>query len=222
MTHFTPIDTALASTFLRSVNPTDGSFSEHFLMPITGFQNNGQAVMPKGFMDKFDLYLTLDATGGGGVFNTLNVTLWADPKANDGAVSVDASHDPSFANGTKGDFILATGTKVSASLAQDSTGTRHANFVEMLTPTELGSKFSDGTLKAGMLMQEILTSPASKLSSIPQPDGSSINLLNGGTATIDFQSADAPGVDTTILVSKISGHLAHPHMGFIGHHSGDK
>ena len=94
MTHFTPIDTAEASTFLRSVNPPDGSFSEHFLMPIAGFQNNGQPVMPKGFMDKFDLYLTLDASGGGGVFNTLNVTLWADPKANDGAVSVDAGHDP--------------------------------------------------------------------------------------------------------------------------------
>jgi hypothetical protein len=222
MTHFTPIDTAEASTFLRSVNPTDGSFSEHFLMPITGFQNNGQAVMPKGFMDKFDLYLTLDASGGGGVFNTLNVTLWADPKANDGAVSVDPGHDPAFVNGTKGDFILATGTKVSASLAQDSTGTRHANFAEMLTPTALGSLFSDGTLKAGMLIREILTSPAAVLSSIPQPDGSSINLLNGGTATIDFPSADAAGVDDTILVSNISGHLLHRDMHFIGCHSAHK
>lgn len=222
MSHFTPIDTALASTFLRSVNPADGSFSEHFLMPITGFQDNGQAVMPKGFMDKFDLYLTIDASGGGGVFNTLNVTLWADPKANDGAVSVSASHDPAFANGTKGDFILATGTKVSASLAQDSTGTRHADFVEMLTPTALGSKLSDGTLKAGMLMQEVLTSPASVLSSIPQPDGSSINLLNGGTAVIDFPSAVAGGVDNTVLVPKISGHLGHRDMAFVGHETGHK
>jgi hypothetical protein len=84
VTNFTPIDTADASTFLRSVNAADGTFSEHFLMPITGFENNGQPVIPKGFMDKYDLYLTLDASGTGPTFDTLNVTLWADPKGNDG------------------------------------------------------------------------------------------------------------------------------------------
>jgi hypothetical protein len=49
MDFFTATDTANASTFLRSVNQTDGSFSERFLMPITGFENNGQPVVPKGF-----------------------------------------------------------------------------------------------------------------------------------------------------------------------------
>jgi hypothetical protein len=186
----TSIDTADASTFLRSVNPADGTFSEHFLMPITGFENNGNPVMPKGFLAHYDLYLTLDASGKGGAFDTLDVALWADPKGNNGPISVSEGHDPSFANGTEGNIMLATGTKVSASLAQDSTGTRHANFVEMLTPTEPGSKLSDGALKAGSLLQERLNSPASVLSSIPQADGSTINLLNEGTAKIDFPVAD--------------------------------
>ena len=52
MSFFTSTDAADASTFLRSVNQADGSFSEHFLMPITSFENNGQPVIPKGFGDK--------------------------------------------------------------------------------------------------------------------------------------------------------------------------
>jgi hypothetical protein len=190
VTNSTPIDTADASTFLRSVNAADGTFSEHFLMPITGFENSGQPAIPKGFMDKYDLYLTLDASGTGPTFDTLNVTLWADPKGNDGPVRVDETHDPSFAHGTRGDIALATGTEISANLMQDSTGTRHANFVESLTPTAIGSVLSGGALKAGMLMQESLTSPANVLSAIPQSDGITINLLKGGTAKIDFPSID--------------------------------
>ena len=88
MSFFTPTDTANASTFLRSVNQPDGSFSEHFLMPITGFENDGKPVIPKEFGKAYDLYLTLDATGkstvSGTVFDSLNMALWADPKANDG------------------------------------------------------------------------------------------------------------------------------------------
>src|SRR4051794_16870821 len=170
----TPIDTADASTFLRSVNQADGSFSEHFLMPITGFENDGQPVMPKGFLNHYDLYLTLDASGKGPAFETLNVALWADPKGNNGPAGVSADSDPSFANGTGGDILLATGSKVSASLTQDSTGTRHANFVEVLMPTELGSKLSAGALQANSLIQERLTSPATALSSEAQTDGSTI------------------------------------------------
>src|SRR5882762_6282094 len=107
MSFFTPTDTADASTFLRSVNQADGSFAEHFLMPITGFENDGNLVIPKGLDKAYDLYLTLDATGKGTVFNSLNVTLWADPKANDGTPGVSATSDPSFSNGTKGDIVLA-------------------------------------------------------------------------------------------------------------------
>jgi hypothetical protein len=35
MPFFTSIDTANASTFLKSINQADGSFVEHFLIPKT-------------------------------------------------------------------------------------------------------------------------------------------------------------------------------------------
>ena len=191
MSFFTPTDTADASTFLRSVNQPDGSFSEHFLMPITGFENDGNAVIPKEFGKAYDLYLTLDATGKGTIFNSLNMTLWADPKANDGTPGVSATSDPSFSNGTNGDIVLATGTMVSAQLAQDAAGTRHADFVEKLTPTLAGTILSGGSLKAGGLLEERLTTPSTVRQSIPQPDGTTINLVIGGTAKIDAPSFDA-------------------------------
>ena len=61
-------------------------------------------------MISYDLYLTIDASGKGTVFDSLNLTLWADPKGNDGTPSVSETSDPSFSNGTKGDFALAHGT----------------------------------------------------------------------------------------------------------------
>lgn len=191
MDFFTATDTANASTFLRSVNQADGSFSEHFLMPITGFENNGQPVVPKGFDKSYDLYLTIEATGKGTVFDLLNLTLWADPKANDGTPGVSETSDPSFSNGTRGDFPLAHGTLASATLMQDATGTRHANFVENLTPTLAGTLLSGGSLKPDTLLQEQLTSPASVLTAIPQADGTTVNLLQSGTAKISAPSFNA-------------------------------
>jgi hypothetical protein len=191
MDFFTATDTANASTFLRSVNQTDGSFSERFLMPITGFENNGQPVVPKGFEKSYGLYLTIEATGKGTMFDSLNLTLWADPKANDGTPSVSEISDPSFSNGTRGDFALAHGTLASATLMQDATGTRHANFVEDLTPTLAGTLLSGGSLRPDTLLQEQLTSPASVLTATPQADGTTVNLLQGGTAKISAPSFNA-------------------------------
>jgi hypothetical protein len=191
MSFFTPTDTADATTFLRSINQPDGSFSEHFLMQITGFENDGNPVIPKEFGKAYDLYLTLDATGVGATFNSLNLTLWADPKANDGTPGVTATSDPSFSNGTNGDIVLATGTMVSASLSQDAALTRHADFVEKLTPTLAGTILSGGSLKAGGLLEERLTTPVDVRKSIPQSDGSTINLVIGGTAKIDAPAFDA-------------------------------
>ena len=48
MDHFTPVDTMNASNFLREVSQPDGSAVLHFLMPVTGFEDNGQPVTPPG------------------------------------------------------------------------------------------------------------------------------------------------------------------------------
>jgi hypothetical protein len=157
MDFFTAIDTADASTYLRSVNQSDGSFSEHFLMPISGFENNGLPVSPKDSDKAFDLYLTIDATGKGTIFDSLNATLWVDPQGNDGAAGVNETNDPSFSRGTRDDIVLATGTMASAHLTMDASGARHADFVEKLTPTPAGTALSGGSLKDGALLQEQLS-----------------------------------------------------------------
>jgi hypothetical protein len=48
MDHFTPVDTITTSNFLREVIQSDGSAVLHFLMPVTGLEENGQPVTPPG------------------------------------------------------------------------------------------------------------------------------------------------------------------------------
>jgi hypothetical protein len=66
-----------------------------------------------------------------------------------------------FSNETHGDFAVATGAMVSASLSQNAQGMRHANFVEQITPTTAGKKIFGGSLAANDLLQELLTTPTS-------------------------------------------------------------
>ena len=81
MSLFAPVDTFDTSTFLRAVvQPGGSSTVEHFLLPVTGLENNGQPVTPKGFGSLYGLFLTIDATLAANSFTSLNVTLWADPK----------------------------------------------------------------------------------------------------------------------------------------------
>jgi hypothetical protein len=199
MSFFTAVDSADASTFLKSVNQADGSFVEHFLMPVTGFENNGQSVLPQGLGKDYDLYLTIDATGKGTTFASLNVTLWADPTADDGTASATAAGGATFSHGTSGDIALAAGTMVSAQLKFDpATGIRHADFVELLTPTPAGTLLSGGSLKAGSLLEEQTTTPPAAFQAIPQADGSTINLVNGGSAKINAPIADTVGLTNNL------------------------
>jgi hypothetical protein len=208
MDHFTTADTIDTSVFLRAVNQPDSSTVENFLLPVTGFQENGQSVMPKGFGSSYDLYLTIQATGDAGVFTSLNVTLWADPKANDGTPSVSEGSDPAFSNGTANDIVLATGTMVSASLSLDPTTlAHHADFVESLTPTLAGTVLLGGSIQPGTKLEEQLTSPAAAFQSNPQPDGGTINTVGadgtGGTAVVTL---DPQG---TILLPDVPAHALH-------------
>ena len=93
---FSPVDTLDTSTFLRSVVQTNNQFDLEWLMPVTGFENNGQGVMPQGFGQTYDLFLKIDASGIIGQtvpttiaskFTSINVSLWADPKNDAGTAS---------------------------------------------------------------------------------------------------------------------------------------
>jgi hypothetical protein len=208
MNLFAPVDILDTSTFLRAVvQPGGGETVEHILLPVTGLENNGQPVMPKGFGSLYGLFLTIDATAAAGSFTSMNVTLWADPKndARDPGVSV--TSDPAFANGMAHDIVLATGTMVSASLSLDpTTGIRHGDFVESLTPTLAGRVLLHGSIQPGTLLHEQLTTPPTAFQSLPQADGTTVNLVTNGAAQVTFDT------DGTILVPNISPanlHLAH-------------
>src|ERR1700693_65955 len=126
MSLFAPVDTLDTSTVLGAVvQPGAGETLKHILLPVTGLENNGHPVTPKGFGSLYGLFLTIDATAAAGVFTSMNVTLWADPKNDAGTPGVSVNSDPAFSNGTAHDIVLATGTMVSASLSLDpATGIR--------------------------------------------------------------------------------------------------
>jgi hypothetical protein len=200
MSLFAPVDTLDTSTFLRAVvQPGGSSTVERILLPVTGLENNGQPVAPKGFGSLYGLFLTIDATATATSFTTMNVTLWADPKNDARSPGVSVTSDPVFSNGMANDIVLATGTMVSASLSFDpATSIRHADFVESMTPTLAGRVLLHGSIQPGSLLEEKLTTPPTAFQSLLQPDGTTINLVTDGAAQVML---DPQG---TILVPNIS------------------
>lgn len=80
-------DTIDAANYLHSIIQTSGSFVEQLVLNIGGFQLNGQPVTAPGLDTTYGLYFAIDATGqqiaGKTTFNTLNISLMADPDNND-------------------------------------------------------------------------------------------------------------------------------------------
>jgi hypothetical protein len=206
MTHFTSVDTLDTSNYLRSVIQPNGSLLLNFLQPVTGFASNGQQVMPPGFDKDYDLFLTINATGVSSLpsgnalsFSTMNVTLWADPRGNDGTPSVSETSNPSFSNGMTNDIVLATGTLVSAEMMfNPTTMVRSADFVQSLTPTLEGSLLSDGSLKQGSLLEEKLTTPSTAFVMYNQPDGGIIDTVTDGSGAVTLSNPDGSPADLMI------------------------
>jgi hypothetical protein len=208
MSLFAPVDTLDTSTFLRAVvQPGGTSTVERFLLPVTGLENNGQPVTPRGFGSLYGLFLTIDATLAANSFTSLNVTLWADPKNDASNPGVSETSDPAFANGMANDIVLATGTMVSGSLSFDpATGIRHADFVESITPTLAGSVLLHGSIQPGTLLHEQLTTPPTAFQSLPQADGTTVNTVTNGAAQVTVDSGgtiEVPNISPALL------HLAH-------------
>jgi hypothetical protein len=215
---FAPVDAMNASNFLREVVQPDGSAVLNFLMPVTGFDYQGQSTTPGGYGKDYDLYLTINAThpagqGGqvGGIFSSLNVTLWADPLSNDGSPSVSSTSDPSFAHGSANDIVLATGTMVSASVTQDADGTKHADDVVSMTPTLAGTLLLGGSIKSGTEMAINTTTPPDDFFTYTnQPGGTTVDVVDNGTATITLDP------ESTILLPNLPTDLLHlPSLRFI-------
>lgn len=188
---FTAVDTLDTSTYLHSVVQPNNSFALQWILPVSGFQDSGQSVTPQGFDKDYGLYITIDASGILGTNGAPNqytggtVTLWADPKNNDGTASATVQDGATFSNSTANDIVLATGTLTSASMSLDpTTGVRSAVYVENITPTLDGTALLGGSIHPGSQLTEDFTTPANTFQALPQPDGTTVDLVNGGSADV--------------------------------------
>jgi hypothetical protein len=181
---------------LHAIINADGSGTEHFILEVKGVEQNGAPVSLPGLGTNFGMYFIIDGTlapsTGAPITSSLNIALMVDPGNNDGAATATQS-GVSFANGTAGDFALATGSLVSASLSLNGVpvpGTRHANFVEQMTPTKAGLEAFAGSLHAGDLLQELLTTLPTNFTSFPVAGGS-LQLVNGATGIVQLTTLNS-------------------------------
>jgi hypothetical protein len=188
---FTTVDTLDASTYLHSVVQPNNSFALQWILPVTGFQDSGHPVTPPGFDKDYSMYLTIDASGILGTDGAPNlytggtVTLWADPKNDVGTASATVQNAAAFSGSTANDIVLATGTLVSATMSLDSTtGVRSAVYVEDITPTLDGTVLSGGSIQPGSQLTEDFTTPADSFQALPQPIGTTVDLVNGGRRSL--------------------------------------
>ena len=184
-------DTINVSTYLNAIHPPDGSFVLNQLLNVVGFQLNGQPATAPGFGSTYGLYFRIDSTGQtiGGIttYNTINVSLMADPGNNDGSVSASAT-GISFSNtgptGAADDLILGTGTLLSGSLAfNPATMVINAHYVESFAPAPGETGFFGNSTLTGLDIH--LTTPRGALQTLPPgPDGTFIQLVNGATGQV--------------------------------------
>jgi hypothetical protein len=184
-------DTINVTTYLHAIHPADGSFLLDQLLNITGFQLNGQPVTAPGFGSTYGLYFRINSTGQtiGGIttYNTINISLMADPGDNDGPISASAT-GISFSNtgptGAADDFTLGTGALISASLAfNPATMAINAHYLESFSPSPGEIGFFDNSVFSELDIA--LTTPLQLLQTLPPgSDGTFIQLVNGGTGQV--------------------------------------
>jgi hypothetical protein len=127
--------------------------------------------------------------GGPPAYSKLDISLVADPGNNDGALSATIPAGLAFSNGTAGDIVLGSGTLVSASLSLDGAGVRHAHYVETFAPVNAEAAFFGNAFPRLDIM---LTTPGPNYAAVPQPDGTVINLVNGGVGQVTLAPAPEP------------------------------
>jgi hypothetical protein len=96
-----------------------------------------------------------------------------------------------------------------------TTGVRTATDVETLTSTVAGTILLDGSIKPGQQITENFTTQSDEFQALPQPEGTSIDLVNGGAATVTFSQPD--GSPATISIPTDS--LLQPALKFLYHPS---
>jgi hypothetical protein len=189
--------------YLHSIIMGDGSFAEHLIDPITGF-SFGDASVP-GLNSRSGLYLSVDATGtivaGKTTFSTLNISLMADVGHNDGTPSAtlgtaNAPGTVAFSNsaGVADDITLGSGSLLTASMYRDSTGRRHATYLDNFTFAPGLSGFFVLPFMHLQIEELLTTLPSAFAQSAPDPIGRSEIAVNGGSGEAHFGVLEPPSV----------------------------
>jgi hypothetical protein len=191
--------------YLYDVTPPAGSpalYNVDFIEQITQFTLNGVPVAtpglngPPGAPGSYGLYLSMQAvaqqSGATRIYHSLTVSLMADPGNNDGAVSSTLANGVAFANtgptGTADDITLATGSLISGRFTQNPAPgiSILSDFTESFSPAPGEGGFFMSPVSPHTELEELLTTPVANIALVPQPDGSTVALLNGGGATMDL------------------------------------
>jgi hypothetical protein len=191
--------------YLYDVTPPAGSsalYNVYFIERITQFSLNGAPVAtpglngPPGAPGSYGLYLSMQAvaqqSGATRIYHSLTMSLMADPGNNDGAVSSTLANGLAFANtgptGPADDITLATGSLISGRFTQNPAPgiIVLSDFTESFTPAPGESGFFGSPVSPHTELEELLTTPVTNIALVPQPDGSTVALLNGGGATMDL------------------------------------
>ncbi len=184
-------DSMMLTNYLYAVAQTNGLTPEHFIQPITSFQRNGSTVAAPGLGSAYGLYFEIQAVGsfvGRPHFDSLDVRLMADRNADDGTVSSTLA-GIGFSNpgGVANDFLLASGTLVSATFMLDPvTGIRRAHFLDTFVPAPGEAGFFVAPVGVPLELAINLTTLPEHFQAIPQPDGSTIQLVNNGAGTAEL------------------------------------
>jgi hypothetical protein len=204
------VDQIDVTSYLNSAGAADGSFTEQLYLQVKEFELNGSPVKVPGFGTQFGMYFVIDPTGqttaGVTSFSSMHIALMVDRGNDDGALSSTESGGVTFANSTRGDYALATGTLSSASLGVDPDGTRHPTFVQSLTLSKAGEQVFGGSLNTGDLLREVLTTPGGP-EIFPFPDGSTIQVVNGsGSGTVTLSPQAPLSIQAARLTQDPPGH----------------
>jgi hypothetical protein len=195
------------TNYLYAVNhPPNGVTPEHFIQTIDGFTLGGAPVNAPGLNSSYGLYLELIGSGqpiaGAFTFTFLDVALKADVGYDNGTPSSTLA-GLAFSNpaGTANDVTLATGSLISASLMfNPATGVRNAHFTE----TFVSAPGQEGFINSQSGKIDIfLTTLPSNFVALPQPDGTTVQLVNGATGIATLQVPE-PGTFLLLLTGLIA------------------
>jgi PEP-CTERM motif len=200
-------DTMVLTSHLHGVvHPPDSVTSVHQILTINGFTLGGAPVSAPGLNSSYGLYLEIFASvqpiAGVLTYSFIDLALKADVGYDDGTLSSTLA-GLAYSNpaGTANDITLATGSLISASLMfNPATGVRNVHYADTFTSAPGETGFINS--QSGRIDIFLTTLPGD-FAAPPQPDGTTVQLVNGATGTASLQ---IPEPSTLVLV--LAGLLA--------------